>query len=119
MAEDTNKSVRFIAKLLELTQDNRLSWKIGPEGTYSAKLEDKLLKIYETRRKIMPDPVPKGVISWSRSPVIKNVIVLELLNSDETRAFKFEAIAGMRDLLQAVSFSASKVDEFIDKVLSK
>ncbi|WP_458424953.1 hypothetical protein [Methylorubrum extorquens] len=118
MSEDISKSVRFIAKLLELTQDGHLSWEIGAEESFTTNLEGRILKIHQVRRRADPAGSGKNATrTWLGTPAFKNVVALELLNEEGKVTFKFENVAGMRDLWQAVNFSASKVDDFIDKVL--
>jgi len=124
----TDKSVKFLAKLLELTQEKKLVWKAesSPRGTtaFECRLENgtRSLRLYRYIEDVeVYDPQPYSRIQdmlTPKAPRIRKVekTVLEVLDGSLV-TFTFEGMSGLRDLYDSVSFSASKVDELMDSVL--
>lgn len=138
MAEQQSKPVRFISKLVQLTQERKIEWEVaGTQGSgpsFVATVEGRRLKIFKYSEK-QPNPdyarlfnnsgaftLSTLTISGRPNPpetIIVQGIVLEIADDAGRPAYKFDNRAGLADLYESASFSASKVDELMDTVLAK
>jgi hypothetical protein len=129
MSEETpDKSVQFITKLVQLTQDGELQWTSVPvplgsvsPSAFVALVNGKKLRIFKVQRTVMvPDMI--GSI-FGREPTTKPKAVqraiLEVLDDFEQVTYTFDRIAGLDDLYQSASFSASGLDDLMNSVLGK
>jgi hypothetical protein len=121
--KEENKFIKAIAKLIELTQDGTLKWTVSREtkeltkGTdnvidlaYLAQEEVRQLRLYELKYK---DYLDEFNFNWGNQPV------LEIVDDLGHAAWTFPHNRALADLLEAVRYQTSGVDEFIDRLLSK
>ena len=125
-----DKSVQFIAKLVQLTQDKRLRWESAPRpnqseeapsaAAFTASIEGKNLRLYKVKREVVADflsgmfgprDAPRRRIIWTA--------ILEILDEFGQATFTFERTTGLNDLYESASYSASRVDDLMDSVLRR
>ncbi|HRF07772.1 MAG TPA: hypothetical protein PL193_03895 [Xanthobacteraceae bacterium] len=126
MAEEGHdKSVQFITKLVQLTQDGNLRWTPTPavlssanSSAFSTVINDRKLRIYLVQPKFVGSTSALATILGTDS-ASRKIAVLELLDDFEQPVYSFERIAGLEDLYRSASFSASGVDDLINSVLER
>jgi len=126
-ADSTDRSVQFIAKLVQLTQDRKMRWQSIPHpnpessgsAAYSASIEGKELRIYKTKREVLVglDAIARALGREEKRRVTQAVTILEILDDFGQAAFTFDHITGLNDLYQSAAYSASRVDDLMDAVL--
>ena len=138
MAKDTReKSVQFISKLVQLTQDGKLKWTaespredetVTPLKTT---LEGRTLRISKYW-KIVPNPdyerwashEPFSITIYDRDreppkTVTRSGTVLELTDDYDRVVYRLENKTGLSDLYESAAFSGSKIDDLMNVVLGK
>lgn len=135
---DSDRTVQFISKLVQLTQDKKLEWQALPSsssgGVFLAEVDDRQLRLYKYSEQV---PVPAGpssnVIANTFSSIAKSTgfaystptmmtksgVRLAVSGKDGVGLYTFDDIAGLSDLYESASYSAAQVDELIDFILKK
>jgi hypothetical protein len=129
--EKLDKSVQFVAKLVQLTQDKKIKWDgvSSPRATgdkvsraeFLTTVEDTKLRVFEATREVVLDATV-GILFGSRDQSKTRMVkvpILEVLDDQGRVTYTFENKTGLGDLYQAAAYSASKVDDLIDAVLRK
>lgn len=137
MAEQ-DKTVRFISKLVELTQKRAIEWQVSDLNEdksmprFESEVEGRVISVYRYSRE-MPNPdystyqsrasSSLGIVLSSRPEpprtIVREGTSLDVLDDHGNVAYSFKNVTGLSDLIEAASFSASKVDILMDAVLSK
>lgn len=124
MATDKpDRTVQFITKLVQLSQDGHLRWENallpGPsesEGgaVFTASIDGKTLRLYKARREFL-------TADLFGTTTRKNLLtpILEVLDYSNRPSFTFERTTGLNDLYESASYSASGVSDLIDSVLRR
>lgn len=121
---DKDRTVKFIAKLLELTQTDRIKWEIAGDQQYKSIISGRNIRLKKEIREVKDPNVLTSRVMFgnSKGPVPKirrlKFTVLELLSDDGIVVFKFDTISGLSDLFDSVSYAASGVSALIDDVLA-
>jgi hypothetical protein len=137
MTTDKDRYIQLAAKLLELTQEGKLNWRvIQPRRTltddparivsvvYSARFKEKNLGLYQIQTKYEEPPV--GSLSASSAirmiigtppPVWQYDTVLEFIDESDNCLWTFPHVSGLADLYKAVKFQVAGVAKFLDDVL--
>jgi hypothetical protein len=128
MAKQDEKLVALVAKLIELTQESTLEWKVvdvneGAEfgftkiigAIFEAKYEGKVLRIY--KREYDNTEENNMFNMYMHQPSYSIAIELEFVDKKGRSIWKFPRITGIVDLYKAISYKAAGVDEFILSVL--
>jgi hypothetical protein len=126
-----SRSLEVVAKLIELTQKGELRWtlvkptetmKVGEgdliDPLYRATYKGKQLQVYRrhfTQTHVMLSDHFTGAPDWHQKR--ETEIVLRLVNSDGS-TWVFPPNNAIPDLLEAVSYQVSGVDDFMREVLS-
>jgi hypothetical protein len=154
MAKTSDKTVKFVAKLVQLTQDGRCNWTAegsatGGGANLTASIDGASLRIYQNsevvenplwmyvHRDELQDSLSSNYVTlspsinvWNRrvlSPkikedvpatIVRKDIVLEVLK-DGIPVYRFTDVTGLSDLYDSAAFSAAKVGDLMDAVLSK
>jgi hypothetical protein len=143
----SDKTVKFISKLVKLTQAGKLEWeperppRQGAETSFVTEVEGRRLQIYRYSDEI-PNPWymypnnsiittsanifnPSGIFNQgiaapqdTRQTIIKSGVVLEVFK-DNLSVYKFDSISGLSDLYESAAFSGAKVGELMDAILAK
>lgn len=141
---EPEKAVKFISKLVQLTQDKKVAWEVASsaprdaDSAFIANVEGRTLKIYRYSREI-PNPdyeayvsrqstfaltISSATLFGSKEPpeppktVLRSGTNLEVLDGN-ILAYRFSNKAGLSDLYESASYSAAKVDDLMDAVLKK
>lgn len=124
-AEKPDKAVQFVAKLVQLTQDNELRWESAPnpkEGTdrsasaaFTTQIDGSRLRTYKVNREVRRE----SPFTTGGRPTTIRVVLLEVLDDFDQVTYTFSGITGLTDLYESASFSASKVNELMDSVLRR
>lgn len=137
MAEP-DRAVRFISKLVELTQKRVIKWRVedapekGSPAAFSSKIDGRSVRIYRFSNEV-PNPryaafadrlggITGSFFAPSVEPpktLMRSMTILDVLDDEGRAAYSFKNIAGLSDLLETASYSAAKVDELMESVLSK
>jgi hypothetical protein len=145
MAQSSDKTVKFISKLVKLTQDRRVDWttssppRAGAETAFTTNIEGRKLRIYRYSNEV-PNPDYAYFAGSTLSPriaplttadylygtqrieppktILRSGIVLELIEDDRA-VYTFDSVTGLSDLYEGASYSASKVGDLMDAVLGK
>jgi hypothetical protein len=137
-ASDGDKTVQFISKLVQLTQDGKLSWQPISSSTTGnvllAQIDDRQLQLQRYSEKV---PVPStvestanvvastissiaqstGLLPSTSATMTKTGVRLTVSGKDRQGFYTFDDKAGLSDLYESASYSAAQVDELIDLVL--
>jgi hypothetical protein len=131
MSTEKNKWVEAVAKLIQLTQQGELKWRIDePPASFSkrpnarvevvfiAKYGEKSLRLYE--RRIQEEfidfdefemrPVPKT--EWRKA------VVLEFIDDNGNSLWAFPSVEALNDLMSAVQYQAAGVKDFLTELLA-
>jgi hypothetical protein len=138
---DRDRTVRFISKLVQLTQDKKIQWETSSSADrgFIAKINARQVRLYKYSEEI-PNPAyaqyadPYSIYSTSTitigglfnqqrpeppKTIITSGVILEVYDNAGRPAYKFDSTTGLYDLYESASYSAAKVDELIDSVLGK
>jgi hypothetical protein len=125
--EKADKSVQFIAKLVQLTQENELRWDAVPNpadipgkaasAAFTALIDGTRLRTYKISRELRLDP--NTALFGRVKPTVVQAPVLEILDDFDQVSYTFDGITGLTDLYESASFSASKVGDLMDSVLRR
>lgn len=112
MTEFRNKRIKFASKLVELSREGQISWTPNPNGGYFATVQDRRIRIFRLERLAEEYNLPRsGAATIPTS-------ILELYDEFGRVAYTFENVAGLDDLVESASYSASHLDDFMNKVIS-
>lgn len=119
---DENKFIKVIARLNALTQERKLIWEslFDPESlslgrdkrvnsVYQTHYKNKALRIYEENYKAWYD---EDRYTWASK------VVLAFVDRNDQNAWEFPELPGLWDLLESVKYQETKVDVFVDEILS-
>lgn len=131
MAENKDKFVRLIAKLLELTQEQKIKWRTvkntqnsDPSMTkiigaiFETDYKFKKLRIYKRERNNTDDN--RNYISFIaqfEKPSYTDTIILGFTDEQGNIVWSFPQVSGVRDLYEAVAYQVAEVDDFINDIL--
>ena len=126
LREPQEKSVQFISKLVQLTQDGRIEWvptsspRDKERAAFVAEVEGRRLRIYSYAQEVEATAfVTVFGINAGSGPRLVLRPVLEVLDDLGRVVFSFEGRAGISDLYESAAYSASKVEDLIETVLAK
>lgn len=126
MGNQEDKLVKLVAKLIELTQESELYWKVvdsngdsEPSMTkiigavFESNYKDKTLRIYKREYNNTEENHMLNLYQPSYS------IAVELAFSDKQGniIWRFPRVTGIIDLYKAVTYRVADVDDFINDVL--
>lgn len=136
MAETEDKWVEAVAKLIKLTQENKIKWHSSEpptnlkgdaddyvETVFLTKYNDRNLRLYKriykrdlsplvsALKKTMGESYPR--FSWYSS------VVLEILDLGNNKIWTFPTVTPLEDLLTSVRFQVADVNAFIEKLLNE
>jgi hypothetical protein len=125
--EKGDKSVQFISKLVQLTQEKSITWEPtalpGSDDSslnavaYKTEVDGKELRLYRARRELS-ELDPFGIL-YGGDEKKRVVSILEVLDEFGRAVYAFQDRAGLDDLYESASYSASKVDDLMDSVLRR
>lgn len=131
VAENKDKFVRLIAKLLELTQEQKIKWRTvkntqnsDPSMTkiigaiFETDYKFKKLRIYKRERNNTDDN--RNYISFIaqfEKPSYTDTIILGFTDEQGNIVWSFPQVSGVRDLYEAVAYQVAEVDDFINDIL--
>jgi hypothetical protein len=135
-AEPKDKTVRFIAKLIELSQNGTIVWSPTGRGPsnyaiFETYVDDKKLRISKDEVQPPPPPPPTttsgGLLSnlsllslgTSFSGSRMTLYSLDVIDNQGRVVYSFGLRAGLSDLYESAAFSASGVNDLMNSVLSK
>lgn len=120
MSDNKNQYIEALAKLLELTQKNRLEWNIVPTANalrdisvgsvYEAEYKEKKLRLYTKK-----NPFKVGGLLGVANKGYD--VVLEIADRFGNPAWQFPDELITIDLYKAVKFKASGAQDLIDDLL--
>jgi hypothetical protein len=141
--EERDKSVRFISKLVQLTQDRKVKWEAvtappNSEAAFATDIEGRKLRIFRYSERI-PNPdyaaytspgltlgstlTTLSILGTTKpappETVIRSGTILQIIDAQGRSVYKFENRTGLSDLYESASYSAAKVDELMDTILGK
>lgn len=102
MADSHDKAVKFIAKLLRMTQEKKLEWSPAPTGGFFSQIEDRRLFVTRDREGLY----------WEYTLVVSPL-------EEGAASYSFVDTTGLDDLWESARFTASKIEELMDTVLAK
>jgi hypothetical protein len=122
--KEENKFIKAVTKLIQLTQEGAIRWTLSKEnrkitqGTenvvdlaYITVYEGQRLRLYELKYR---DYFDEFQFTWGSQAT------LELIDDQGNAEWTFPPNnRAISDLLEAVQYQTSGVDEFIDRLLSK
>lgn len=122
-----SKTVQFISKLVQLTQDRKINWDVagkqGESAAFTATVEGRKIRIF---RHTEQRPLEVGTTGTGLGGLLGVIprqtirkVGLEVLDEAGRTAYSFEDVTGLSDLYESASFSASKVAELMDSVLAR
>lgn len=133
VAENKDKLVRLMAKLLELTQEKKLIWETAKKDSISdssmtkiigavfrTKYKDKGLKIYKRERDNTEDnhSYIAAFLAHSGRSSYSETIVLGFTDEQGNIVWNFPRVSGINDLYDAVTYQVAGVDDFINDILT-
>lgn len=128
-----SKPVRFISRLVQLTQEGKIDWQIvdtqagGP--ILSTAINDRGLRLFKYSETVSNPDYARHVAMYGgistivfHRPVPPETIhiagiALEILDDKGRPAYKFDDTTGLQDLYESASFRAARVDDLMDSVL--
>ena len=130
MAKQDEKLVELVAKLIELTQESSLQWKIVQANKSSELGLTKIIgAVFETQHmgkylriyKREYDNTEENHMfnMFLHQPSYSVAIELEFVDKQGNSIWSFPRVTGIVDLYKAIAFSAAGVDSFINDVLRK
>ena len=129
MAKQDEKLVELVAKLIELTQESTLSWKVvdANEGSdlgftkiigavFETTYGGKILRAYKRQ---YDNSEEKNMYNmYAYQPTYSIAIELEFVDNKGNSIWCFPRITGIIDLYKAISYKAAGVDDFIIDILN-
>jgi hypothetical protein len=123
-APTQDKSIQFISKLVQLTQERGLEWQparapsTAHGAAFTTAIDGRKLRIYKVERTILTF---RGLLNTLSEPKerVELTPILEILDEYEQSTYSFENRTGLDDLYEAVSSSASKIADLMESVLQK
>lgn len=127
----SERFVEAIAKLIELTQSGKLSWKAYPPNEalkvypddrlstiFETEYQGKKLRLYRRTFKIRDvSPMLEAIIGKQKD--WQSIVILEFLAKNGAVLWRFPAMPILDDLLSAVQYQVAGVDEFVDTLLNE
>lgn len=130
MAKQDEKLVTLIAKLIELTQESSLEWKVVPASkssetgytkvigaVFEASYMGKTLRIYKKKNDNTEENHMFNM--FLAQPSYSIAIELEFVDKHGNSIWSFPRITGIVDLYKAITYKAAGVDEFINDLLNE
>jgi hypothetical protein len=130
MANQEDQLVKLVAKLLELTQESKLSWKIvrndytkEPGGTkiiggiFESKYKEKVLRIF--KREYDNTEENQLFNLYMAQPSYSIVVELGFADSEGNIIWQFPRVSGIVDLYKAVAFKVAGVESFLKDILTE
>jgi len=136
MAETEDKWVEAVAKLIKLTQENKIKWSSSKppdnlkgdaddyvETVFLTKYNEKNLRLYKRIYKVELDyltslghfkigtSLPK--YTW------RSEVILEMLDLGNNKIWTFPTVTPLQDLLTSVSYQVADVNAFIENLLNE
>lgn len=108
MTEEIDRQAAFISKLVRLSQEGKIDWKLHERGGFVGRVLGRDVRIFETDR-------PPGTAAFRRG---FKMPVLELLVEDGKVGYAMEDRAGLDGLLASAAYQAARVDSFMADVLA-
>ena len=112
MIDFREKRSRFVSKLVELSREGQISWTPNPSGGYFATVQDRKIRVFRLERPVDGINLSNVVIATTPRHI------LELYDEFGRVAYTFEGVAGLDDLVESASYSASHLDDFMNKVIA-
>jgi len=130
MAKQDEKLVELVAKLIELTQESSLNWKVvqankdsepGFTKTIGAVFEafykEKHLRIY--KREYDNTEENHMFNMFMHQPSYSIAIELEIVDNQGNPIWSFPRVTGIVDLYKAIAYRVAGVDEFLKEILNE
>jgi hypothetical protein len=134
MPSDKEKTIKFVAKLLELTQDGAVTWtvieprqslKTHPDFPvdllYVTTHKDKRLGLYQQRRGYVTlrDALfsSSGYSGFESKNPSRVGTFLEMIDDQGNCLWSFSEVNGLQDLYDAVQYQVAGVKGYLDAVL--
>ena len=131
MAEDKDKFVDVVTKLIELTQKNKIKWQSRDssevtkkypnyriEGLFTTNYKGKLLQLFQYRYKKPQDPFSVAFAAFSKEEWVTSV-KLEIIDDYGNGLWQFPSINALSDLFSSVQYQLAGVKELIDNLLDE
>ena len=128
MPELKDKLVEAVAKLIQLTQENKIKWSSDEppdnlkgdandyvETIFLTKHENKNLRLYERMYKVEVAPMLQVLSSYNSH--WKSEVNLEILDSAHNNIWTFPLVTPLNDLLESVRYQVADVNDFIEGLL--
>lgn len=108
------KYVRFVSKLIELTQAGMLKWKARNENEYFAVLNGRTLDVYRTDETSVQSNLASVIVGAGR----RRIYALNIGKTEDADMFSIKNQYGVQNLFTSVVLASTKVESFMDSVLS-
>lgn len=112
MLDNVDKPTRFISKLVRMSQEGRIRWSPDEKGGFTSVVNGRTIRVFVNEN----SPRPIGLLQ--ALPISMKVNMLELYDDFGRVAYTFTNVSGLGDLLESASYSASRVDDFMESVLA-
>ncbi len=109
MDDYLGRQVEFVAKLVRLSQEGRIDWRLHEKGGFVGEVFGREIRIFDSEK---PAPGSGKVGTVRKAPV------LEILVGDGKVGHSIESVTGLRDLLASAGFRAAGIDNFMEQVLA-
>ncbi|MDP2885956.1 MAG: hypothetical protein Q8P51_13150 [Ignavibacteria bacterium] len=139
MPTEQERTIDLVVRLIELTQQNSLTWQSGEaraslnrdedlivESYFTAKYKEKIFAIYRVQFKIKtelpyaPSSLTAMYLSGlfgKKTPQWETRIFLELVDDRGKHLWTFPDVSGLHDLLEAVKYQVAGVKDLLDDIL--
>ncbi len=131
VANEQNKWIDAIAKMIKLTQDGKLVWQVEKstisakkhpddqiEIVYSTSYKGKNLRLYErTYKRYLPPSGIQVFLSGKSEFDWVSDVVLEFVSDTESPLWTFPKATALNDLLLSVQYQVAGVKDFLDDIL--
>jgi hypothetical protein len=134
MSDIKGKHTEALAKLAELTQENRIIWELDTnfedsrddvirETAFKSTHKGRNLRIYRQRFKTILGEAAR-IMSQLQSGSAEEVrwvteIVLEITNPEGISLWRFPNLPVLKDLFSAVTYQAAEVGDFLNDILNE
>jgi len=140
MATESNKWIDVIAKLIKITQEGRLRWRVATddfsvvsrnekEAAFITQYKENILRISRLNYKVEdPGSGPLSAFTSGASlassvwvqrkyPYWTSSIILEFVDSKGQSLWRFPDTNALNDLYSSVQYQVAGVSEFLDDIL--
>jgi hypothetical protein len=131
MSELNEKLIEAVAKLIKLTQENKIKWASDAptdnqnrneeeyvETVFLTNYDNKNLRLYSKSYKVDAIPFTSVFLFGSQKPKWTTKTTLEILDSNHNAVWTFPSLAPLSDLLMSVRYQVADVDDFIEGLLN-